>query len=285
MRLLIRQKGQVFNELRFREGPIYIGRHMGSQIFLPDRSVSRQHAVIYVSSEKKWVVEDLDSANKTFLNRVAIHKKPLKDGDTIKIGDFSIKVYLEDGSVEVEKKTSIHLDDTVANVDPDIHTQIRTPDAPDAPKIRLPAKRSQDFLKASRIFAGIRKFDRLHRQILDMVFAQFTASVVWVGLRHQSQGDLDIDGGRKITTETIKRDHLVMAPKITEAIDKSRYILIPQLPRGETRSIIIAPVMSGKKCYGAVYACNSKQYKPYDMMDLDYLMLLTIQAAAVIEAL
>jgi len=76
-----------------------------------------------------------------------------------------------------------------------------------------------------------------------------------------------------------------MAPKITKAMSKSRYILVPQLPRGEVRSIIIAPVLSGKKCYGAVYACNSKQYKPYDMTDLDYLMLLTIQAAAVIEAL
>jgi pSer/pThr/pTyr-binding forkhead associated (FHA) protein len=285
MRLLIRQKGQVFNELRFREGPIYIGRHMGSQVFLPDRSVSRQHAVIYVSSEGTWVVEDLDSANKTFLNRIAIHKNPLNDGDTIKVGDFNIKIYLEEDSEEVRKKTSIHLDDTVANVDPDVHILLRTPDAPGAPAIKLPVKRSQDFLKASRIFAGVRKFDRLHRQVLDMIFAQFNPSVVWVGLKRQAQEDLDIAGGRKITTETIKRDQLVMASKITEAMDKSRYILIPHLPRGEVRSIIIAPVLSGKKCYGAVYACNSKQYKPYDMEDLDYLMLLTIQAAAVIEAL
>jgi len=285
MRLLIRQKGQVFNELRFREGPIYIGRHMGSQVFLPDRSVSRQHAVIYVTSEGKWVVEDLDSANKTLLNRTAIHRKPLKDGDTIKVGDFNIKVYLEDDPEQVKKKSSIHLDDTVANVDPDIQTQTRASDAPDAPAIKLPVKRSHDFLKASRMFASVRKFDRLHRQLLDIVFAQFTASIVWVGIRHESQGDLDMEGGRKITTETIKRDHLVMAPKITKAMSKSRYILVPQLPRGEVRSIIIAPVLSGKKCYGAVYACNSKQYKPYDMTDLDYLMLLTIQAAAVIEAL
>ena len=285
MRLLIRQKGQVCNEHRFKEGPIYIGRQMGSQVFLPDKSVSRQHAVIYVSGDGSWILEDLDSVNKTFLNRKPIHKRPLKEGDSIKIGDFNIKVYLEDEPEDGHKKTSIHLDDTVADIDSDINTQVRLLDAPGSSMIKLPAKRSQDFLKFSRILCSVRNFDRLHRQLLDIMFGQFTALEVWVGLRSKPQGDLDVEGGRKVNTETLKRSQLIMASKITEAMEKGKYILVPKFPRGHIRSAVIAPVMSGRKCYGVVYISNSKQYKPYDMTDMDYLMLLTIQVAAIIETL
>lgn len=285
MRLLILQKGQMCNELRFRDGPIYIGRQMGSQVFLPDRSVSRQHAVIYVSADGNWILEDLDSANKTFLNRKAIHKRPLKEGDSVKIGDFNIKIFLEDDPDRARKKTSIHLDDTVTNINPEINTEVRDLDAHDSSMIKLPAKRLQDFLKFSLILFATRDFNRLHRQLIDVMFAQFTAFEVWVGLRKSSQGDLDVESGRKINTETIKRGQLMMAPKITEAMEKGRYILVPKFPRGEIRSAVIAPIMSGKKCYGAIYISNSKQYKTYDMTDLDYLMFLRIQLAAIIETI
>jgi len=230
-------------------------------------------------------LEDLDSVNKTFLNRNPIHKHPLKEGDSVKIGDFSIKILLDDDPDKDRKKTSIHLDDTVANVDYDVNTEVRQPNAHDSSMIKLPAKRSQDFLKFSKILCSIRNFDRLHRQLIDTMFAQFTALEVWVGLRNSSRGDLDAEGGRKINTEILQRGQLIMAAKITEAMEKGRYILVPKFPRGQIRSALIAPIMSGKKCYGAIYVANSKQYKTYDMTDLDYLMLLTIQVAAIIETL
>lgn len=285
MRLLVQQNGQLYNELRFKEGPIYIGRQMGSQVFLPDRSVSRQHAVIYVSEDGNWVIEDLDSANKTYLNRNAVHKRPLKEGDSIGVGNFTIKVIFEDEPDQSTKKRSIHLEDTIAHIHHEVDTEIRDPEAHDSAMIKLPAKRSQDFMTFSRILLATGDFDHLHRQLINVMFTQFTAYEVWVGLRRSPDGDLDVEGGRRVNTETVKRSQLVMRPKITEAMEKGRYILVPKFPRGQIRSAVIAPIMSGKKCHGAVYISNSKQYKTYDMTDLDYLMLLTIQLAAIIETL
>ena len=66
MRLVVKQGDRTVNELQFEKGPIYIGRHSNSQVFLPDKTVSRQHAVIYNTKDGQWVVEDLESANKTF---------------------------------------------------------------------------------------------------------------------------------------------------------------------------------------------------------------------------
>ena len=62
MRLILRKDGKAVKEFRFPKGPVYIGRHVHSQVFLPDREVSRQHAAIFATREGKWVVEDLESA-------------------------------------------------------------------------------------------------------------------------------------------------------------------------------------------------------------------------------
>lgn len=80
MRLVVKQDGRKVNELQFTAGPVYIGRGVNSQVFLPDRAVSRQHAVIFTTQDGKWMVEDLDSANKTYLNDKQIHKVEVKKG-------------------------------------------------------------------------------------------------------------------------------------------------------------------------------------------------------------
>ena len=73
MHLVVKQNNRTVNEFRFANGPVYIGRGANSQVFLPDRAVSRQHAVIFSTQNGKWMVEDLDSANKTYLNEKAVH--------------------------------------------------------------------------------------------------------------------------------------------------------------------------------------------------------------------
>ena len=142
MKLTVRQKSKKLNEYNFETGPIYIGRQMGSQVFLPNRSVSRQHAVIYISKNGAWTAEDLDSANKTYLNKRAIHRSPIKDGDTLNIGEFIIKIQIkEENNENVSPKTDMHLDDTIAEINPDIHVDIRVANSKSAPVIKIPAIR------------------------------------------------------------------------------------------------------------------------------------------------
>ena len=62
MRLIMKRDGKTVKEFRFTKGPVYIGRHVHSQVFLPDREVSRQHAAIYATREGKWMVEDKKSS-------------------------------------------------------------------------------------------------------------------------------------------------------------------------------------------------------------------------------
>ncbi|MBW8016677.1 MAG: FHA domain-containing protein [Planctomycetes bacterium] len=284
MKLTVRQKGKKINEYNFAVGPIYIGRQMGSQVFLPDRSVSRQHAVIYTAKNGAWVAEDLDSANKTYLNKHAIHRSAIKDGDTLNVGEFNIKIQITDDESENDShKTAIHLDDTIAEINPDIHADIRVANSKSAPMIKIPALRTKDILKASCALSKVRSMKSLHRQLLDIVLSQFAPLNAWVALRKDDDGPMDLEGGRKISSETVKLADLMMAERINEATDKKHYIIVPQLPRGKVRSVIIAPILSGRKCHGVLYANNSSMHEAYTMADLDYLMLLSIHAAAIME--
>ena len=49
MRLVIKKDDKVINEFQFKRGPVNIGRHADSQVFLADRTVSRHLAVIFFS--------------------------------------------------------------------------------------------------------------------------------------------------------------------------------------------------------------------------------------------
>lgn len=67
-------------------GPDYvIGREKTNPAYIPDDSVSRQHARI-TRREDAYVIEDLGSINGTFVDGVPILTCTLRDGDAVQIG-------------------------------------------------------------------------------------------------------------------------------------------------------------------------------------------------------
>ena len=289
MQLSVKKRGHPPNDLRFKTGPIYIGRQVGSQIFLPDKSVSRQHAVIYQDSTQKWVIEDLASTNKTYVNKQAIHKHPIKDDDILKVGDFIIRVSFKEPKKDnsLIPKKSIHLDDTIAEGFTDLQQIIRQPEAKNAPPISLPASRSKDLRKALKAILKTKSMGELHLQLISLMLGQFSAHDAWAAIRTNPDEPMAIEGGRQISSEIIRKDQLAMHVKISYAMEKQKFILIPQLPRrlnpGRVRSIMIAPIVQGKKCLGALYLNNATEHERFELADLDYLLILTAIAESQLE--
>lgn len=62
-----------------------IGRREICDIYLPDYSVSRRHAVITRSGDR-YLIKDQGSTNGTYVNGVRIKQTELAPGDTIKVG-------------------------------------------------------------------------------------------------------------------------------------------------------------------------------------------------------
>jgi pSer/pThr/pTyr-binding forkhead associated (FHA) protein len=80
------------------EFPMTLGREPANRLPLNDQAASREHAVIVQSPEGCWV-QDLQSANGTFVNEQAVAQAWLRHGDRIRIGG-SVLVF-EDDAVPV----------------------------------------------------------------------------------------------------------------------------------------------------------------------------------------
>ena len=81
-----------------------IGRSPDNEIILEDETVSGHHALITIrpmvhnENQNEYIIEDLNSTNKTFVNNLQISRHILKEGDIIRVGNtrlkFSTKSYM-----------------------------------------------------------------------------------------------------------------------------------------------------------------------------------------------
>ncbi len=286
MRLVVKKGDRTIEEFRFGEGPIYIGRQPNSQVFLPEATVSRQHAVIFISGDGKWIVEDLDSANQTYLNEKSIHRAEIKTGDRLCISDFTLEVYLED-ETETDKPT--HLEDTLVTSSDSRGPQIivRRPDAEHAPEIKLPAKRVRDFMEATEAICRAKGPDKLLQVLLGVMLRQFGGYRSWCALRNESTGPMTSHAGKSREGEAVALSDININDQITQAVEKGQFLLLPQVSgqvEGQRiRSAMIAPIMDPTGCFGALYVDNAVDHEQYNLSDLDYLMLLAISTAAILE--
>jgi pSer/pThr/pTyr-binding forkhead associated (FHA) protein len=293
MRLIVKRAGQTVNELRFDRGPVFVGRHAHSQVFLPDRAVSRQHAAIFVTQDGKWMVEDLDSANKTYLNDKPIHKAEIKTGDCLRIEDFTIEINLE-AKADVEEP--IHLEDTLVQQPqksapaPTASTReiiVRKPDVERAPDIKLPAKRVKDFLQATETICKANGPDEVLKALLSITLRHFSAYHVWGALRNQPEGPMTCHAGTCRDGHAVQLSAIKLNEKITHAIDEKEFLLVPQVStpteKEGIRSAMIAPIIDPDGCFGVLYVDNAIDHGYYSLSDLDYLMLLAIHTAAIVE--
>jgi len=284
MRLVVKQAGRIINEFRFAKGPIYIGRHINSQVLLPDIRVSRQHAVIYATQDGKWIVEDLDSANKTFLNDKAIHKAEIRTGDCLRIAGFTIEINLEK---QTEADRRIHLDDTLITTYREPQVIIRKLDAEHAPDIRLPAKRAKDFVQATEAICKANGIDEVLEALLSVMSQQFDAYHTWCALRNEPTGAMTCHAGKCRDSQAIQLSDIKLNEKINQAVEKGEFLLLPQVSNhieGKTiRSAMIAPIMGAAGCFGVIYIDNDMEQESYSLSELDYLMLLAIHTAVILE--
>ena len=290
MRILLRQKDGDTKEFQFLKGPVSIGRGANNNIFLPDRAVSRQHAVIHSSEDGKWTIEDLDSTSKTYLNDEAVQKAEIKHGDCLRITDFIIDVVMEDEVSEDDK--AMQLDDTLhleaALAVPPHETVVRKPDAGHAPAMRLAARRLMEFSQAAERICEAGSLDELLLSLLDLTLEQFSAYHVWCALRTSPAGPMTCHGGKKRDGNPIDLSKLKLQQKITQVVDKGQFLVLPrvsaQIEEEEAiRSALIAAIMRPNGCFGVIYADNAMKDKHYSLSDLDYLMLISMHTAAIIK--
>lgn len=84
-RLTIYAGGQSWQAQLNPESTI-IGRSPACDVVIGRSDVSRRHAKISWSSSNRWIIEDLDSSNGTFVNSRRVTSCPIGPGDIVEIG-------------------------------------------------------------------------------------------------------------------------------------------------------------------------------------------------------
>ncbi len=289
MRVLVKKSDGITKELQFTEGPISIGRGTNNHVFLPDRGVSREHAVIKSTDDGRWIIEDLGSSNKTYLNDKAIQKAEIKHGDCLRITDFTLEIILKK---QAQAEESIHPEDTLhleaALTVPKHETVVRRPDAQHAPAMRLAARRLTDFSKATERIFQTGSLDELLLTLLDVTLEQFSAYHVWCALRKQPTGPMTCHGGKRRDGAPVQLNELQLSQKITQAVEKGQFFVLPSVSaqveaKGRIRSAMVAAIMRPTGCFGVLYVDNAMIHEHYSLSDLDYLMLIAMHTAAIMK--
>ncbi len=91
---LVVEKGRTQTRfVRLHAVETIVGRRRGANLRIASAEVSRRHCVLRIEEEGYLTVEDLDSANGTFLNGAAITgREVVRPGDRLKIGPLTFVV-------------------------------------------------------------------------------------------------------------------------------------------------------------------------------------------------
>lgn len=289
MRLVLKQKDGETKEYQFAQGPIEIGRGADNQIFLPDRTVSKKHAMLVCDGDGHWEVQDLGSANKTYLNGEVVSRASIKSGDAIGITEFTLEVSV-DGQTQADH--SGQFEDTLnleAGLATPMHeTVVRKPDAGHAPAMRLAAKRLSDFSQACEAICKAANLEEMLVTLLNVTLQQFSAFHTWCALRDQPNGPMTYHAGKRRDGKAVDLGDLMLADKINQAVERGQSVVMPRVAadlesKERIRSALIAAISGPSGCYGVIYVDNAMVHDHYTLGDLDYLMLVAMHTAAVLK--
>ncbi len=298
MRLIVRKDGEKDKEFSTGRPTIILGRGLDCDVILSERLVSRKHATLrYDDWAKVWMIEDMKSSNRTYLNDEIVTKNQVIAGDEIRIGEFCIEVSLDDPP---ELDRNISADETIEGEEvvdvaaslttPKSETVVRRPDAQHAPAMRLAARRLTDFSQATESLCEAESLDQMLITLIDVMVKQFDAFHVWVALREQPSGPITYHSGKRRDGRKVELTDLQLQEKIIQSIERKQSSVMPRVSaqmqsKDRIRSALIAPIVRKSGCYGVLYVDNAMVHDHYSLSDLDYLMILAMHIAAILKGL
>lgn len=100
-KLILKYEAAVLKEILLKGAALSIGRTPDNDVVIDNLAVSGHHAKLLFESDR-FVLEDLNSLNGTFVNSQRIRKTTLKHNDEVVIGKHTLVFFDEGGTPRVE---------------------------------------------------------------------------------------------------------------------------------------------------------------------------------------
>ena len=92
--ILLKFNDKILKTIESDKNEIVIGRNAENDIVIENLAVSKQHARVF-KQDGAYYIEDLNSTNGTYLNKIRITKKDLKNSDIIIVGKHSLEIHYD----------------------------------------------------------------------------------------------------------------------------------------------------------------------------------------------
>jgi hypothetical protein len=166
-KLVLSSGGSILFQCFLDKERLNVGSEAHNQVVIDDPAVSEEHAVI-IPVGNDHILEDLQSANGTFVNGTRVSRHILQHGDVIELGAFYLRYLNPRASAERDLERTMLIAGLQGRVEPARHESGSLPEEARVPSARLVSIR---FPKGSvRVIAGSRAGGTIE---LDRVVATF----------------------------------------------------------------------------------------------------------------
>ena len=282
------EKGRKFE---LTEGENILGRQ-STTVQLTDGTLSRRHSRLILQNGQ-WMLEDLGSANGTFLNGIRLEEPaPLKRGDQIRCGS-SLLVFGEDAVT----LPSVDVDENGNLVDASIIA--RLPSNEDSIIIPTPEAGAEAIDNLRILYNLIREVgsifnvDELLQRILERIFTIVKADRGYVMLIDED-GKLDLKASRQVSERS--RPEIPISRTIINQVVKNEVGLLSsnamsdaRLTSGKSvhdfgiRSAICVPIKGRKRILGVIHVDCSVSEHTYSTEQLRLLTAVGYHTGLAIE--
>ena len=274
------------------EGENTIGRQ-GQPIQLIDNTVSRQHAQL-VRQDGRWFIEDMGSANGTYVNGVRLTKPmPLNRGDQVRCG-ATLLVFSQSGrdpipTVDVDEEGNL-VDAAIVATVPSNEDSVIMP-SPEAGAAAIDTLRILYDLISD--IGSIFNIDLLLRQTLDKIFSVVKADRGYIMLIDE-EGKLSLKASRT-TNGTSQRDVPISRTIVDEVVKKEVGVLSSnamsdkRFASGKSvhdfgiRSAVCVPIKGRQRVLGVIHVDCSVSEHTYTTEQLRLLTAIGYQTGLAID--
>jgi len=287
-----------------------IGRHPDNTIFVPQESISRQHAKIEKVDGVFYVV-DLNSSNGTMVNSQRITRHELKEGDVITLGDvefgFSFHSKKEEELAKEEESTVSLLPEEKAGGQFTTILTAKTTDSTPLPITEAAIINKTELIKANmRLVTLYRLSDMLRdamdrktimERVMNLIFEIVPADrgVILTGVTESQfqpvivkykEGTPDTSQGIAISRTIVERSArekisiLSRDAKTDERFESAESVLMHDI-----RSAMCVPLIAKNRVLGVLHIDTREEVRAFTEADLNFVSSLANELALSLDNL
>lgn len=286
------QDGKQTKRFALEKSTVTLGRAPDCDLVLPFPQISRVHAQI-VRQGEQYFVQDLKSANGTFVNDDPAENRIVKEGDVVRTGEFALRFH------NPTARKILLTDDSVMDASMTISFPISQLSAAgllgSGPKKRDPGQMIQLVFNVSKTLVGAKSLDDVLSNAMSLAFEylkpdrgllmlfdeagqQLVPYVVKQGKKQPGAGSLSFS--RTIVNKVFQEGVSILT---ANAMGDKRFSNQESIVMQQIRSCMCVPLWDERKTIGILYIDSLFFENYFQEWDLDLLSTIAIISAIAIE--